>query len=86
MKTHSLKNEGFCIDLLGYGGGVMSLTAYLLVANDLVAGDSILFLLLNLVAGLFLMIYTHSKKAYANTILNSFWFLISIVGIARIIY
>ena len=74
------------ISVLGYGGGLLSLLAYVSVANNLITGDSAIYLLLNLVAGLMLMIYTFRKKAYANTILNSFWFLISIVAIARLIY
>lgn len=79
-------SESFYINFLGYGGGSMSLLGYLLVDNNFISGNSATFLILNLVAGLALMIYTASKKAYANTVLNSFWFLISILGIARLIY
>lgn len=79
-------SESFYINFLGYGGGSLSLFAYLLVANNFISGNSATFLISNLIAGFALMIYTAYKKAYANTILNSFWFLISILGIARLIY
>lgn len=79
-------SKKFYIDCTGYGGGSMSLLAYLLVTNKFIGSDSGAFLVLNLVAGLSLMIYTYSKEAYANTLLNSFWFLISFLAIARIIY
>lgn len=79
-------SKSFYTEFIGYGGGSMSLFAYLLVANNYISGNSGIFLILNLVAGLALMIYTASKKAYANTVLNSFWFLISILSIARLIY
>lgn len=78
-------SKKFYIDLIGYGGGSMSLLAYLLITYNYISSNSAAYLTLNLVAGLALMIYTFRKKAYANTILNSFWFLISILAIVRLI-
>ena len=79
-------SQKFYIEFTGYAGGSMSLLAYLFITNKFIVSDSGIYLILNLMAGLALMFYTYSKKAYANTILNSFWFLISILAIARIIY
>lgn len=79
-------SKDFYINFIGYGGCSLSLLAYLLITNNFIKSDSGIYLILNMAAGLSLMIYTFSKKAYANTVLNSFWFLISILAIARILY
>ena len=76
----------FYISLIGYGGGSLSIIAYVLITNNFINSDSVVYLALNLVSGLSLMIYTFTKKAYANTVLNSIWFLISILAFARLIY
>lgn len=81
-----MEKKELYLGTMGYGGGSLSLLAYVLVANSFIVSDSMIFLLLNLFAGLLLMVYTFNKQAYANTILNSFWFIVSLFGIIRLIY
>jgi hypothetical protein len=76
-------NKEQSIDLIGYGGGFLSLAAYFLITNNFILSDSMIYLLMNIIAGISLMIYTFTKKAYANTILNSVWSLITIIAILR---
>lgn len=71
------------LDIIGYGGGALSLTAYCLLTNNFIGGDSLIYLLMNIIAALCMVVYTFTKKAYANTILNSIWSLITILAIIR---
>ena len=70
-------------NLIGWTGASSSLLAYGLVTQQVVAATSPPYLCLNVVACSCLGYYTFRKKAYANTLLNSLWLLLSLAGLLR---
>ena len=71
------------IDILGWTGSILYLLAYGLVSMKKTEGDSILYQGINILAGIFLVIYTLSLGAYATTGLNVVWAAIGIFTLAR---
>jgi hypothetical protein len=71
------------IDILGWTGSILYLLAYTLVSMKKTEGDSILYQGINILAGIFLVIYTLSLGAYATTGLNVVWAAIGIFTLAR---
>ena len=76
-------NTDFLIQILGWTGSSLYLLAYTLVSLKKTEGDSLLYQGLNIVAGLLLVIYTLSLKAYATTGLNAVWAIIGILTLGR---
>ena len=77
-----IKRESF-MDLIGWSGGAVSLSAYGLVTNEVLAANSYSFLLMNVFACICLIIYTLRKKAFANTAINSVYLLITLAAMGR---
>ena len=71
------------IDLLGWTGSVLYLVAYALVSTKKTEGDSVLYQGMNIVAGVFLIVYSFSLGAYATTGLNAVWAAIGIFTLGR---
>lgn len=71
------------IDLLGWTGSVLYLVAYALVSTKKTEGDSVLYQSMNIVAGVFLILYSFSLGAYATTGLNAVWAAIGIFTLGR---
>jgi len=71
------------IDILGWTGSILYLLAYALVSAKKVEGDSITYQGMNIVAGVFLVIYTLSLKAYATTGLNAVWAAIGLITLGQ---
>jgi len=71
------------IQILGWAGSVLYLLAYALVSLKKTEGDSVLYQGMNIVAGVFLVIYTLSLKAYATTGLNAVWVAIGLFTLGR---
>jgi hypothetical protein len=71
------------INILGWTGSVLYLLAYALVSAKKTEGDSLLYQGLNIVAGVFVVIYTISLGAYATTGLNLVWVAIGIFTLGR---
>lgn len=71
------------INILGWIGSVLYLLAYALVSAKKTEGDSVLYQSINIVAGIFLVIYTLSLRAYATTGLNAVWALIGLFTLGR---
>lgn len=63
----------------------MVITAYGLNSYQKIKSDSFFFLLLNLVGGIFLIIYSVYYTAYANTFINVVWVLIAIPALIKLI-
>ena len=57
--------------------------AYTLVSAKKTEGDSLLYQGINIVAGIFLVIYTLSLQAYATTSLNAVWVAIGLFTLGR---
>ena len=73
----------FLINLLGWTGSILFLLAYTLVSLKKTEGDSLLYQSMNIVAGIFLVIYTLSLEAYATMALNAVWAIIGLITLGR---
>jgi uncharacterized membrane protein YuzA (DUF378 family) len=71
------------IQIFGWTGSVLYLIAYALISMKKTEGDSVLYQGMNIIAGILVVIYTLSLKAYATTGLNAIWALIGIVTLGR---
>lgn len=71
------------IQILGWTGSVLYLLAYALVSLKKTDGDSLLYQGINIVAGVFLVIYTLTLEAYATTGLNAVWVAIGLFTLGR---
>lgn len=66
------------IDIIGWTGSVMVITAYGLNSYQKLDSKSLMFLLLNLVGGIFLIVYSYYYSAFANTFINVVWVIIAV--------
>ncbi|MBX2963666.1 MAG: hypothetical protein KF687_14230 [Cyclobacteriaceae bacterium] len=73
------------IDIIGWTGSVMVIAAYGLNSYQKIKSSSMLFLLLNLFGGFFLIIYSVYYTAYANTFINVVWVIIAIPAMIKLI-
>ena len=73
------------IDIIGWTGSVMVIAAYGLNSYQKIQSDSVGFLLLNLVGGIALIIYSVYYTAYANTFINVVWVIIAIPALIKLI-
>lgn len=71
------------IHILGWTGSVMVIAAYGLNSYQKLASDSMAFLLLNLVGGVLLIIYSAYFSAFANTFINVVWVVIAVPAIFK---
>jgi hypothetical protein len=72
------------IDILGWSGSLCVVAAYGLNSYQIIKSDSLLFYALNIIGGIFLIIYSVSKTAYANTFINVVWVVIAIPACIRV--
>lgn len=61
----------------------MYLLTYALVSLKMAEGDSLLYQGMNIVAGIFLVIYTFSLEAFATTGINAVWVAIGLFTLGR---
>jgi len=73
------------IDIIGWIGSIMVIAAYGLNSYQKIKSNSLIFLLLNLFGGIFLIIYSVYYTAYANTFINVVWVIIAIPAIIQLI-
>ena len=73
------------VDILGWTGSVAVIAAYGLNSYQKIKSDSYLFLILNLVGGVFLIIYSYYYTAYANTFINVVWVIIAVPALIKLI-
>lgn len=67
----------FWIDVLGWVGAVMILTAYALISYKKVEGDSLSYQMLNILASIFLTLNTAYYGAIPSTLVNIIWAVIA---------
>ncbi len=67
----------FWIDVLGWIGAVLILTAYALISSKKVEGNSLSYQLLNIFASIFLTINTAYYGAIPSTLVNIIWAIIA---------
>ena len=73
------------IDIIGWCGSILVLAAYGLNSYQKIRSDSMKFLLLNIIGGVALIIYTVYYTAYANTFINVVWVLIAIPAFIKML-
>jgi hypothetical protein len=73
------------IEIIGWIGSIEVLLAYGLNTYQKIRSDSPVFYFLNLTGGIFLIVYTVYKEAFANAFINIVWVLIAIVAIAKML-
>ena len=73
-------------DALGWIGSLCVVVAYGLNSYQKLKSNSLIFYALNLVGGIFLIIYSNYKGAYANTFINVVWVIIAITAMLKVIF
>lgn len=71
------------LDVVGWLGAALLLTAYGLTAARKLAGHSARFHVLNLVGGAGLAINSAVNHAFPSAVLNAIWIAIGVVALAR---
>lgn len=71
-------------EICGWYGMAALIGAYLLVSTGLVTGQSLIYQLLNLTAGMGLLIVTASKGVTQAVITNLFWIAIALVALGNV--
>jgi ABC-type Co2+ transport system permease subunit len=71
------------VDLIGWAGALVLLTAYALVSTRRLEGDARSYQLLNLFGGAFLIVNTLYYGAYPSSLVNLVWVAIAIITIGR---
>ncbi|MBM3129640.1 MAG: hypothetical protein FJ009_13570 [Chloroflexi bacterium] len=74
----------FLINLIGWIGSAAVILAYVLVSLNRLRGDSVVYQLLNLLGGMFLIVNTIFWGAYPSTFVNFVWVCIALFALARI--
>lgn len=72
------------VEIIGWIGSIEILLAYGLNSYQKIKSDSLAFSLLNLTGGLFLILYTVYKEAFANTFVNLVWALIAMISLGKL--
>jgi len=73
------------IDILGWVGSIMVITAYGLNSYQKIKSDSVIFYTINIVGGFLLVIYSVYKDAYANVFINVVWIIIAAPALFRVL-
>jgi len=71
------------IDIIGWIGSVEVIAAYGLNSYQKIKSDSLVFQLLNLSGGIFLIINTIYYSAYPSAFINVVWVIIALVAIVQ---
>ncbi len=71
------------VDLLGWAGAIVLLSAYALVSVKRLEGTSRQYQVLNLVGGALLIVNTFYYGAYPSTLVNLVWIGIAIATLVR---
>lgn len=72
------------IECIGWVGSVMVIAAYGLNSYQKIRSDSMAFLILNLIGGICLILYSVYYTAYANTFINVVWVIIAVPAIIKL--
>jgi len=72
------------INISGWIGAVMVLSAYFLVSTRRVSGDSVLFQLLNLVGSALIIVNSFHFGAFPSVVVNGVWILIAVYSLLLI--
>ncbi|MFC4221617.1 CBU_0592 family membrane protein [Flagellimonas marina] len=73
------------VDLLGWTGSIMLVTAYWLNSKNRISAQTLLYQLLNILGSLLLMTNTIYYGAYPSSSVNIVWLLIGLIHITAIL-
>jgi len=76
-------NSNFLIDSIGWIGALSLLAAYALVSMRKLEGDSLVYQLLNMMGGAFLIVNSFHYKAFPSVAVNVVWIGIAIYTMTR---
>jgi hypothetical protein len=71
------------IDVIGWVGSVEVIMAYALNSYQKLKSDSVVFQMLNLTGGIFLIINTVYYRAYPSAFINVVWVMIALFALTR---
>lgn len=71
------------IKTIGWLGSLILMFTYLLNVLDIISAQSLVYLILNLLAAFFLGVRVLKDKNYSNVFLEIFWATVAIIGIIR---
>ena len=77
-------NNNVVIDSIGWVGALLLLAAYALVSMRKLEGDSLVYQLLNMLGGTFLIVNSFHYKAFPSVGVNVAWIGIAIYSMIRI--
>lgn len=83
-KGYTVKNENK-IELIGYAGSALYITAFFLVSQGHVDGQGLIFNLMNLTGAVLYLIYASIKKLLPVLILEIFWGATAIYALAKLL-
>lgn len=73
------------VEIIGWTGSLLVIAAYGLNSHQKIKSDSVLFYLLNIIGGIFLVIYAIHKNASANIFINVVWILIALPALIKVL-
>jgi hypothetical protein len=73
------------IEVVGWAGVTLILTAYFLVSFQFLLAGSVMYLLLNVVGGGNMIIYSYYKKSFQPLLLNAVWVTIALLSFVSIL-
>ncbi len=71
------------IEIIGWIGSVLIVGAYFLNINGRLKSTSPVYILSNLIGGIFFTINTFQHRAYPSMVVNIIWVIIAIAAIAK---
>jgi hypothetical protein len=71
------------VDVLGWAGAIILLSAYALVSVKRLEGNSSMYQILNLIGGALLIVNTFFYGAFPSTAVNLVWITIAVFTLAR---
>jgi hypothetical protein len=78
-------NSKLIVEILGWFGVVLILSAYLLVSFKYLVAGSFMYFILNVVGGTSMMVYAYYKKSYQPLLLNFVWVTIAIWSFVNVL-
>lgn len=71
------------VEIIGWIGAVLILGAYFLNINGKIKSNSLIYIISNLLAGIFFTINTLAHQAYPSMIVNIIWVLIAVAALLK---
>jgi hypothetical protein len=76
--------QKYVVEGIGWAGAACSLAGYALNSLNVIASQSVAYLLLNIIGCALLIAYAIPKKAHASWVLNGIWLLFTAIALLRV--